>query len=443
MDSDVLTYEAEKLKEFSRSKGLLLPNLEEIDPIVDIEDYNLSIIDITNKFEGIYTLIQDIRARKFKYDNLTNWNPFQFEYSHGCKPFFTKNIENFGYDPSTSNCKCPEKHFPCSLNQALSDISNWSNNILEQDIDKPVEELTIVIDGLKKIDIYGNSIKKGGELSVLNKPKEQDQLNLEDQFCKSSEVILCSSKVLGTQNTQWSDWSGCSSKCGHGTQERFKISYNGNNYKLLKESRACELSKCSNKYINDGVKCALKTTTTQKSKRFTKIGDQSDESYQIVKCECNEGERLCSSDEAYKSIDEWISTFRKYCDSELTKDPDSNILQGDIMGNKKEIFGKRLKIEFSDGFYFDCSENWGIGKPNDLHIYCKSGSPVLCTKETPIDYPECKIIALDIIKVVPVSFAEILPDLTGKNDYFGFILVGLVLIFCIILFKKFTRKHQK
>eukprot|EP00375_Theileria_parva_P003819 XP_766505.1 hypothetical protein [Theileria parva strain Muguga] len=382
MGSDVLTDEAEKLKELARSKGLLLPNLDEINPNVEREDYNLSIIDISNKFEGIYTLIQDIRGRKFKYDNLTNWNPFQFEYHHGCKPFFTKNIENFGYDPNTSNCKCPEKYFPCTLNHALSDISNWSNSIREENTDGPVEDLAIVVDGLQKIDIQGKSITKEGELTGLN--ESQGDSNLENQICKSSDVILCSSKGFVTQNTQWSDWSGCSTKCGPGIQERFRITYNENNYKLLKESRACELAKCPYKYASDGAKCVL-----TKTKTYARLDDQFDPSYQIAECECKEGERLCTSDEAYKSINGWISPFREYCDSELTKNQDSNILQKDIMDKGKEIFGKGLKIEFSDGFYFDCSENWGIGQPNDLHIYCKTGSPVLCTKESPIDYPEC------------------------------------------------------
>ncbi|UKJ88345.2 thrombospondin, type I repeat containing protein [Theileria orientalis] len=401
MDGDVLTNEAEKLKLLSTSRGLKIPNIDEIGEDVSIRDYNLALIDVGNKFEAIYPIVQDIRSKKFMYEFYTRWNPFVFQNTNICKPFFVSEIEDYGFDSDTGSCKCPGVYLPCTLNQSINDKASWSKlienpTVKKQPKTKP-ESLKIAISNLEHIDINGNLLEREENLTGDDS---------KDLVCKSSDVILCSVQDLESQTTEWSDWTGCSTKCGPGIQQRMRIHYDGKTYTLIKESKPCELEKCVYSSGDTPAICALKTI-------------EDNDTFSVVnKCECPRVEdKMCTSEEARKSIDHWLPGFRRFCESEINANEESNILQEDLMDHKRDIMGSNIKIEFSDGFYFDCSENWGINEVDYLHIYCKSGSPILCKNME--EYQPIKFSALEKGRIsgIPTYFIVIVWSFLMYGSY--------------------------
>ncbi|KAK2196895.1 bifunctional Thrombospondin type-1 (TSP1) repeat/Thrombospondin type-1 (TSP1) repeat superfamily [Babesia duncani] len=348
----------------AESKGLRLPSRDELPDFITPNDYRVALLNVTSEYEGMYTLFQKIRFEKLrKVLPLHGWNPFEQLYNNVCTPFLSSDIDGFDFDDQTGSCKCPNRLPPCMRTKALEDRGVWMQRLNEMSenskLTKPINKLNIGTKYLVTIDYNGNikesDAPKTGKLENKNK-------------CNNIDVVLCSVKEENTATTQWSPWGGCSRQCGNGRQERFKINYKDGVRSLQFEHRSCALSSCTVVHQPNIPSCFLVRTPPNPVQKISIVNN----------CKCpDEQDLICSSTEALQSISSWLPEFRKFCKSTLSNYP-IDIFQEELPQLSTRFIGRVIQIRFRDGFYFDCTENWGRLDEGDVTVYCKVGSPLLC-----------------------------------------------------------------
>ncbi|CDR94229.1 hypothetical protein, conserved [Babesia bigemina] len=344
--------------------GIRLPDRTGLLAEITAEDYDFAVANINHEYNALFTLLQRLRFEKLrKLTSQDGWNPFDLQFADVCTPIPIGDVENYSYDEQTSSCRCPNKLLPCSRHQALNDLEIWTyqlRKLLSQ------SKFSTRYDRLKLATKHLNIINSKG---ILLQAGLLDNIAIKrKQICNSVDAVLCSMRDHSRASTEWSSWGGCSEKCNRGTQERFKITYNNGVREFVVDRRTCELTKCSDLNQPNVSQCLISIVPRNKSTNAV-----------VRTCACpTEDSVMCSSEEARITMDSWITQFREYCKKALIHNEGNNILHKDIPQLNTQYLGRFVQIRFRDGYYFDCTERWGMIDNDDTTSYCKIGSPILC-----------------------------------------------------------------
>ncbi|KAK1443601.1 hypothetical protein BgAZ_204770 [Babesia gibsoni] len=367
LDTELLDDVDEKLFPVAHSSGIILPDRDDMPPDVSNEHYNIALASLYHDHDALYTLLKRLRYEKLrKLSSHDGWNPFDLQHVNVCTPIPIGDIEQYGYDEQTSSCRCPNTLIPCTRQQAASDRSFWSFKLRRL---ARQHKFTRRYDRLKLAARHLNILNTKGVL--LQTVTLDAAAYRKRQMCNAVDAVLCSVRDNSRASTQWSPWGGCSEKCNRGMQERLKITYNNGGMQLVVDKKHCELAKCSDYKQLSGPQCTLSVVPPSEQRNVV-----------VRTCSCPEdGSILCSSEEARLSMPIWIPQFREFCKASLNINPSNKVLYKDLPDLKNLYLGRFIYIRFKDGYYFDCTERWGILDKNYTTNYCKIGSPILCKEK--------------------------------------------------------------
>ncbi|ORM42032.1 WD repeat-containing protein 82 [Babesia sp. Xinjiang] len=343
--------------------GIRLPTRTPLPPEVTLEDYEYAVSNLHSEYDALSNLVQRLRFEKLRKITFQDgWNPFAFQNADVCVPVPVEEIENYGFDEQTSSCKCPNNMAPCTRQQALDDLDHWVHTLrklaVRSKFSRTYDQLQLATKHLNIVNIKG----------VLTQPGTLDSASPERQRqCNTVDAVLCSARDLSRASTDWSSWGGCSEKCNSGTQERFKITHNKGVRALVVDKRECSLAKCSDSNQHNLLQCSISIVPPTEYGRTV-----------VRTCICPaEDSVICSSEEARITMNNWLPQFRDYCMKSLARS-EYNILYKDLPLLKTYYLGRFIQLRFKDGYYFDCTERWGVLDKDDSTNYCKVGSPILC-----------------------------------------------------------------